>query len=197
MWPSRPGRARAGVLLVEDHFLTERETAAAPFASASRRRSSRPRRASSPRRAATSTGAFEVAGAAAPAQRRELADQVRLEPGADLEPERLVGAEKRTSIQARSRERQRARRPRVATRVSSASRMIVLEHLGDGRELRRSTPTTWPVGRIPTSSLPSTMLARVSIGAFAAIASCDQVSSRLFRIARPSLMKSASEVFVR
>ena len=41
------------------------------------------------------------------------------------------------------------------------------------------------------------MLARVSMGAFAAIASCDQVSSRLFRIASPSLTKSPSEVLVR
>src|SRR6185295_4106015 len=32
------------------------------------------------------------------------------------------------------------------------------------------TPTTWPVGRIPTSALPSTIVAFVSIGAFAASA---------------------------
>jgi hypothetical protein len=45
-------------------------------------------------------------------------------------------------------------------------------------------------------SLPSTMLALVSIGALAAMASCDQVSPLLSFMARPSSIMSMSLVLV-
>ena len=56
------------------------------------------------------------------------------------------------------------------------------------------TPTPWPVGRIPTSGRPSTIDARVSIGAFAAIAICPHVRPCALRIASPSRSRLSIEV---
>ena len=56
------------------------------------------------------------------------------------------------------------------------------------------TPTTCPLGSTPASTLPSTSAALVSIGVFAAISVCVQVSPSDLRIARPSFAIAGSEM---
>ena len=56
------------------------------------------------------------------------------------------------------------------------------------------TPVTCPVGRMPTSGLPSTIVALMSIGALAAIASWLRVRSWFRRMAAPSCRSSRTDV---
>ncbi len=148
MWPSRPGaRARAYSSLKMTSWLrlrprppcSLRPADAGPAAvgerrSHARRSSTAPSRSPEPPR---------------PAERGELADQIGGEPGADLVAERLV---------ARRRNARFMSRTEPGASVSSASRMMPSSTSATVGSAS-ITPTTWPVGRMPTSSCPSTMLA--------------------------------------
>ncbi len=83
---------------------------------------------------------------------------------------------------------------RVSTAVASATMAAMMSATGGASSM---TPSPTPVGMMPTSLRPSTIVALVSMGAFAARASWDQVRSWFFFIARPSFTSSVNGVPVR